>query len=108
DKKEYVTALITPAKDTMQEVFGLTDSLFESPEVIIDEEHIKNWIAQDPKKVSAELAEFERIKNFKVNRNAVRIEEGEIAPTMKPKRKVIENKYKDSNNEMYKEEVEAD
>src|SRR5690606_32839683 len=94
DKKEYVTAIVTPSRETMQEVFGLTESFFESPEIFIDEENIKNWIAQDLKKFSLELAKFERIKNFKVKRNPFSIDEGEITPTMKPKRKVIENKYK--------------
>ncbi len=108
DKKEYVTAIITPAKETMQEVFGLSESFFESEDTFIEDENIKNWLAQDLKKFSGELAKFERIKNFKIKRNPFSIEEGEITPTMKPKRKVIENKYRESIEEMYKQEVEAD
>jgi len=108
DKKEYVTAIITPARETMQEIFGLTDSFFDSQELFIEDENIKNWVEQDIRKFSGELAKFERIKQFKVKRNPFSIEEGEITPTMKPKRKVIENKYKESIEEMYNKEVEAD
>jgi len=108
EKKEYVTAIITPARETMQEVFGLTDNFFESSDLFIDDENIKNWVAQDIKKFSIELSKFERIKHFKIKRNPFSIEEGEITPTMKPKRKVIENKYKESIDEMYKQEVEVD
>lgn len=108
DKKEYVTAIITPARETMQEVFGLTDSFFENTDLFIEDENIRSWVAQDLKKFSLELAKFERIKNFKVKRNPFSIEDGEITPTMKPKRKIIENKYRNNIEEMYKEEVEAD
>ncbi len=108
DKKEYVTALITPARETLQEAFKLTDNYFEENSAFIEDPEIIKWINQDIKKLSNELAKFERIKNFKIKRNPFSIEEGEITPTLKPKRKVIEKKYKDSIEEMYAQEALSD
>lgn len=51
------------------------------------------WIDDDLKNLSGELAKFERVKNFIVKRNPFSIENGEMTPTQKPKRKVIEDKY---------------
>ena len=108
DKKEYVTAIITPGRETLQETFNLKDSFFDMPSTFIEDEQIVNWIAEDIKKFSNELAKFERIKNFKVKRNPFTIDEGDITPTMKPKRKVIEKKYMEAIEEMYMAETEAD
>lgn len=108
DKREYLTAIIIPNKENLQEAFKLTESFFQKPEVFIKEKEIIDWIGQDIKKFSGELAKFERIKNFKVKRNPFSIEEGEITPTLKAKRKVLEKKYADTINEMYTESVEAD
>lgn len=108
DRKEYVTAIITPGRETLQETFDLKDAFFNLPDTFIDDEEIIDWIAQDLKKYGVELAKFERIKNFKVKRNPFTIEEGDITPTMKPKRKVIEKKYTDAIEEMYMNAVEAD
>ncbi|MDA9555136.1 long-chain fatty acid--CoA ligase [Pelobium sp.] len=108
DKKEYVTAIITPGRETLQETFHLKDSFFDMPDTFIEDEQIVNWIAEDIRKYSNELAKFERIKNFKVKRNPFTIEDGDITPTMKPKRKVIEKKYADAIEEMYMLETEAD
>jgi long-chain acyl-CoA synthetase len=108
DKREYITAFIIPAKETLQEAFNLDESFFEKPDLFIDDKEIINWIRQDIKKLSHELAKFERIKNFKVKRNPFSMDEGEITPTLKPKRKVIEQKYAGAINEMYLVEAEAD
>jgi long-chain acyl-CoA synthetase len=108
DKREYITAIIVPSKDTLQETFKLDEAFFEKPEQFIDDKEIVEWIGQDIKRLSGELAKFERIKNFKVKRKPFSMDEGEITPTMKAKRKVIEKKYAADIDEMYLQEAEAD
>lgn len=108
DKREYLTAIVIPNKENLQEAFNLPESFFQKPEVFIEEKEITDWIGQDLKKLSNELAKFERIKNFKIKRNPFSIEEGEITPTMKAKRKVIETKYAEAINEMYAEAVDSE
>lgn len=108
DKREYLTAIVIPNRENLQEAFKLPDSFFSKPEVFIEEKEIIDWISQDIRKYAAELAKFERIKNFKVKRNPFSMEDGEITPTMKPKRKVIEKKYADIINEMYTEAVDSE
>jgi len=108
DKREYITAIVVPGKETLQEAFNLSNEYFERHEQFIDDKEIVDWIGQDIKKLSNELAKFERIKNFKVKRKPFSIEDGEITPTMKAKRKVIEKKYAGPIDEMYLQEAEAD
>ncbi len=108
DKREYITAIIVPAKEIMQEAFNLTEEFFNKPDLFIEDKEIIDWIAQDIKRLSHELAKFERIKNFKVKRNPFSMDEGEITPTMKAKRKVIEKKYAHAIDDMYLQEAEVD
>lgn len=106
DKREYVTAIITPSKETLQETFNLNEDFFNRKEQFIGDQRIIDWLEEDVKKYSTELAKFERLKSFIVKRNPFSIEEGEITPTMKAKRKVIEKKYADEIDEMYLQETE--
>ncbi|WP_419702097.1 AMP-dependent synthetase/ligase [Mucilaginibacter sp. NFX135] len=108
DKREYITAIIVPSRETMQETFDLKDAFFEQPDVFIEDKELVDWIGQDLRKLSNELAKFERIKAFKVKRNPFSMDDGEITPTMKAKRKVIEKKYAADIDEMYLQETEAD
>jgi long-chain acyl-CoA synthetase len=102
DKREYLTAIVIPNRESLQEQFKLPESYFLQPETFIEDEEILEWVGQDIKKFSNELA------NFKLKRNPFSMEEGEITPTMKAKRKVIEKKYAEPINEMYKVALEAD
>ncbi len=108
DKREYITAIIIPNKETLQETFGLKESFFQEPGDFIENKEIIDWMEKDIKKISNELAKFERIKNFKIKRNPFSIDEGEITPTLKVKRRVVEKKYAEAINAMYSEGIEAD
>ncbi len=107
DKREYVTAIITPSKETLQETFNLNEDFFQQKEQFIEDPKIIDWLEEDIRKYSTELAKFERLKSFIVKRNPFSIEEGEITPTMKAKRKVIEKKYSEEIEEMYLQETEG-
>ncbi|HEX3385193.1 MAG TPA: long-chain fatty acid--CoA ligase, partial [Mucilaginibacter sp.] len=101
DKREYITAIIVPAKETLQETFNLDEAFFEKPDLFIEDKEIVEWIGQDIKRLSNELSKFERIKNFKVKRKPFSMDEGEVTPSLKVKRKVIEKKYASDIDEMY-------
>jgi long-chain acyl-CoA synthetase len=108
DKREYITAIVVPSKESLQEAFSLPESFFEKQDWFIEDKEIVDWVGQDIKRLSNELAKFERIKHFKVKRKPFSIDDGEITPTMKAKRKVIEKKYAQPIDEMYLQEAEAD
>lgn len=104
DKREYITAIVVPSRETLQETFNLKDEFFNRSEAFVEDEKIVGWLDEDIKHLSNELAKFERIKHFKVKRNPFTIEEGEITPTLKAKRKVIESKYATAIDELYVDE----
>nr|WP_067059237.1 long-chain fatty acid--CoA ligase [Mucilaginibacter sp. L294] len=108
DKREFITAILVPGRELLQETFKLSDDFFENPETFIDNKEIADWINQDVKKLSNELAKFERIKNFKLKRTPFSMEAGEITPTLKAKRKVIEKKYADAIDDLYTWEDDAE
>ena len=97
-----------PNQETLQETFNLDESFFKEETDFIENQEIKDWFEKDIKKISNELAKFERIKNFKIKRIPFSIDEGEITPTMKVKRRVVEKKYIEAINSMYEEGVETD
>lgn len=108
DKREYITAIIVPSKESLKELFGKEEDFFQNHEVFIEDKELTEWLSEDIRKLSNELAKFERIKNFIIKRNPFSIEDGELTPSMKAKRKVIEKKYAREIDQMYLNGIDAD
>lgn len=101
DKREYITAIIVPNEDKLKEDFKLNNQFFKEESLIIENEEMMQWMQKDLKVLSNKLAKFERIKFFKLKRVPFSVEENEITPTLKPKRRNIESKYASYIEEMY-------
>lgn len=101
DKREHLTAIVIPSKEELMEQFKIANDFFETGEAFIQDEKIVKWIDEDIKALSNQLAKFERVKGFIVKRKPFSIEEGEMTPTQKAKRRVIETKYANDIDRLY-------
>jgi long-chain acyl-CoA synthetase len=105
DNKKFVSALVVPSFEALEEYaidnnidFRTREELVAKPEII---EFYRNRIEAR----SQNLANFERIKEFKLMADEFSVDRNEITPTMKIKRKVVADKYEDLINAMYNEAV---
>lgn len=103
DGRKYVSALIVPAYVNLEDWAakqGITYTgragLIKNPKVIEFYQKIIDNRQQS-------LGQAERIKKFTLLENEFSQETGEITPTMKVKRKVVQEKYKDLIEAMYVE-----
>ncbi len=101
DGRNYITALIVPSFDALEEwardnkiSFSSREELVENPQVI---EHYTKIIEARQES----LGRVEKIKKFTLLPKEFSQDEGEITPTMKVKRKVIEKKYSGIIEKMY-------
>jgi long-chain acyl-CoA synthetase len=102
DARPYCVALITLNKDEVlnfAKAKGLDTS--KSYEEIINDPVIVSEIQRVVDEVNSKLASFETIKKFRIIPQDFMIEDGSLTPTLKVKRKVIMERYKDIINEMY-------
>ncbi|HPI53634.1 MAG TPA: long-chain fatty acid--CoA ligase [Chitinophagaceae bacterium] len=93
DKQEFVTGIVVPNKDELMKQFQLDETFFQEADPFIQNKDIIDWIEADLKKFGASLAKFEQMRNVLVKRNPFTLEDGEVTPTQKIKRKVVIEKY---------------
>jgi long-chain acyl-CoA synthetase len=92
DKKPYVTALLTLNLAQAQNLTGGEAIKSRSTAEIVHEEPVSKAVQDAVSRVNSQLADFERIRRFKVLDRDFSIEHGEVTPTMKIRRgRVLEN-----------------
>ncbi|MCL1051903.1 long-chain fatty acid--CoA ligase [Shewanella abyssi] len=101
DARNYVTALIVPAFESL-EVWAKEKGLhYDSPLELLRNSHVIAHFEERLKALQSELAGFEKIKKFTLLPDAFSMEAGLITPTMKLRRKMIYQKYSQEINAMY-------
>ncbi len=103
NKRKYLTALIVPAFDALKEYAQSHEISFSSPEDLVSNKQIIDFYAERLEQHSHSLASYERIKKFRLLAQPFSQEKGEITPTLKIKRRVIEENYKSIIEDMYAE-----
>jgi long-chain acyl-CoA synthetase len=101
DGRNYVTALITLDPDALAQ-WAETNGVSErDPAALSRREDVHAVVAAGVKQLNAGLNRWETVKDFRILEHDLTIESGELTPSLKLKRRVVEQRYKDVLDEMY-------
>jgi long-chain acyl-CoA synthetase len=101
DKQPYVTALLTLNPASLKNIKGLDYVANQPLEEQVTSAPVTEAVQAAVGRVNKQLADFERIRRFKVLRRDFTIEHGELTPTMKiRKSRVLEN-HRELVSELY-------
>ncbi len=101
DKKPYCVALVTPKFDAVEAYAKQNNIVYKDRKELVSNTQIVALIQNAIDNVNASLAKYETIKKFKVLPTEFSQETGELTPTLKIKRRVVMEKYKDTIEELY-------
>ncbi len=93
EKKSFMAALIVPDFESLEKYAKQNDIKYQNKEELIANESVQNLYSKEIRNFSKELASHEKIRDFRLIANEFTVETGELTPTLKVKRRVIEEKY---------------
>ncbi|WP_282176944.1 AMP-dependent synthetase/ligase [Vibrio nereis] len=103
DTRKFVSALIVPCFDSLEEYAKELNIKYHDRVELIKHNEVVEMLETRVNELQKELAKFEQVKKFKLLPKAFSMDEGELTPTQKLRRKVINDKYQDEIEEMYTE-----
>lgn len=101
DARKYVSALVVPCFDTLEEYAKKLNIQYQNRLDLIKNAAIVEMFEKRINELQKELQGFEKIKKFTLLPKAFSIELGEITPTLKLRRKVILQRYHALIEKMY-------
>jgi long-chain acyl-CoA synthetase len=104
--RKFPAALIVPDWEQIESYAQLKDIKWNSHAELCGHPRIINLFERQIAALTPNLAQYERVKKIALLENEFTIESGEMTPTLKIKRRVIDEKYRDVIDRIY-EKAEA-
>ncbi|HEH9405768.1 TPA: long-chain fatty acid--CoA ligase [Aeromonas bestiarum] len=101
DARHFVSALIVPCFESLEEYARSINLQYQCKTELLRNSRVMEFFDARIQDLQKELAKFEQVKKFTLLPSAFSMELGEITPTMKLRRKIIESKYQSEIEAMY-------
>ncbi|MCC5914296.1 MAG: long-chain fatty acid--CoA ligase [Balneolaceae bacterium] len=93
ERRSFMAALIVPDFEALEKHAKQNNISYNDIEDLISKEAVKNIFSKEIHSFSKELASHEKIRDFRLIASEFTVETGELTPTLKVKRRIIEDKY---------------
>ena len=101
--RKYPAALIVPDWEAVKSALRAAgESVGETHEEIAKQPAAAKVVQRDVTKITAHLADYERVRRVALLPNEFSIDAGEMTPTLKVKRNVIDERYADLIDDLYR------
>jgi long-chain acyl-CoA synthetase len=101
DARNFASALIVPAWEALEEHAQSLNIRYENRLELIRNSSILEAMSERLENIQRELARYEQVKKFTLLSKEFSVELGEITPTLKLRRKIINQRYKKQISDMY-------
>jgi long-chain acyl-CoA synthetase len=101
DGRMYLTALVVPNFELLRSFAAKQNILFTTHEELSRHPEIYSLFDQELRDRQKDLANYERVRKFTILSRPFTVENDELTPTLKVKRKVIEERFRDEIEKMY-------
>ena len=101
DRRMFLSALIVPDFEAVREYADSNKIPYKNEQDLAKNDEIYKLLEKDLAKIQRKLANYERVRKFVLLDRPFSIESGEMTPSMKIKRKIIEEKYDYLIEQMY-------
>jgi long-chain acyl-CoA synthetase len=104
DRRKYITALITLNSEALEQFAKVHNITYSSADELVHHPIVVKEVESVVMRKNQKLASFEQIKKFLILDRDFTIENNELTPTLKVKRKVVTEKYRNLLDGLYEVE----
>ena len=101
DGRNYVTALVTLDPDALTQWAESNNVAERDTSALARRDDVRAVVAAAVQELNSGLNRWETVKDFRILDHDLTVESGELTPSLKLKRRVVEKRYRDVLDEMY-------
>jgi long-chain acyl-CoA synthetase len=101
DKRKFLSVLLVPNFGAIEAKLGPGGAAFSSHVEAIADPRVRKLMENELERLTANLAQYEKPKRFALIEDDFTTANGQLTHTMKPKRRIIEERYRDVITRLY-------
>jgi long-chain acyl-CoA synthetase len=103
ERRRFISALVVPDFGKLEEYAKANGVPFRDRAELCRRQDVVDFMLAEVNRSTPDLASYERVKKIALLEREFDIESGEITPTLKVRRAIVEEKYKNLIDSLYKE-----
>ncbi len=103
DRRRYLTALLIPNFETLEAWAHQRGLAVEDRTALVQRPETQELYSELVNAVNGRLASFEQIKYFRILDHEFSLEDGQLTPSLKVRRKLVSERYADIIDQMYRD-----
>ena len=103
DRRQFPAALVVPAFENVEDYFQLQGVTFKSRKEMVHDKRTIDLIQSEINRLSTDFSNYERIKKIILLKEEFTQQNGDLTPTLKLKRSIIEKRFAKDIEHLYSE-----
>jgi len=100
-ERKFPAALIVPNFEQLANYAKLKNLELKTPQEFCAHPRIINLLEREVEKLTNDLSQYEKVKKIALLENELTVDGGELTPTLKVKRRIVDEKYKNVIDKIY-------
>lgn len=101
NNRKFISALIIPNYENLKKWAQKHNFDVPDNKTLVEHPEVKNFVWQEVEQVQSNFARFEQVKKIALLPEPLTIDKGELTPSLKVKRNVVEQNYKELIDKIY-------
>jgi len=101
DRRKFVCAVLVPNFDELAAWAGENEVSDTAPEALIANEKVKGMLEAEVESIMTQFSSYEAVKKFMLVPKEFSVEDGTLTPTLKIKKRVVEDRLKNEIDALY-------
>jgi long-chain acyl-CoA synthetase len=102
DDEKFIASIVVPNFEQLQEWADEEGiDLPDDQQAVVNDERVREWVAEDIDRINEDLGKSERIKEFRLAPEEWTAENDALTPSLKKKRRIIRSRHEDLIDDIY-------
>ncbi len=102
DQRKFISAIVVPNYENLKKWSAENNAGIDDPHKLVKDDAVIEMMMEEVESMQSDFARYEKVKKIALLPEPLTVENGELTPSLKVKRRVVEERYRDRIAALYR------